>query len=157
MKNKKISKMNFVNVNPRRRRRHHTTNPFFNLVNDVLTTSVADLERKHVKTRPAVNIIEGKENFRIEVAAPGLKKSDFNINIEKDILTISAKVVNEKVEGVKYHRNEFNFNEFKRTFHLPETIDTTKIEANFNNGILTLTLAKKEEAKELPPRKIEIS
>ena len=88
---------------------------------------------------------------------PGLSKSDFEINVEKDVLTVSAKVEKENEESVKYSRKEFNYNEFKRTFHLPETIDTSKIEANFNNGILTLTLAKKEEAKELPPRKIAIT
>ena len=148
--------MTLVNVNPRRRRRH-VVNPFFNLVNDVLTNSATELEKHAIKTRPAVNVIEGKENFRIDVAAPGLNKSDFNIKIEKDVLTISAEVKNETTdENVKFSRREFNYNEFKRTFHLPETIDTRNIEANFKNGILSVTLAKKEEAKELPPRKIEI-
>lgn len=147
--------MTFVKVNPRRRRAHHV-NPFFNLVNEVLTNSAAELEKQTVKSRPAVNIIEGKEDFRLELAAPGLNKSDFNINIEKNVLTISANIEkNEDVE-VKFTRKEFSYNEFKRTFHLPETIDTSKIEASFNNGILTVALAKKEEAKELPARKIEI-
>ena len=147
--------MTFVNVNPRRRR-SHVVNPFFNLFNDVVTNSVGEMEKNLVKSRPAVNVIEGKEDFRLEIAAPGLKKSDFNIHVEKDVLTISAKVENEKVEGVKYSRKEFDYNEFKRTFHLPETIDTTKIEAKFEDGILYLALAKKEEAKELPARKIAI-
>lgn len=147
--------MTFVNVNPRRRR-SHTVNPFFNLFNDVLTNSVGEAEKNLVKSRPAVNVIEGKEDFRLEIAAPGLKKSDFNIHVEKDVLTISAKVENEKIEGIKYSRKEFDYNEFKRTFHLPKTIDTTKIEAKFEDGILYLTLAKKEEAKELPARKITI-
>ena len=149
--------MNFVNVNPRRRRRTAHVNPFFNLMNDVVKNSVGELEKEMVKSRPAVNIIEGKENFRIEIAAPGLNKTDFDINVEKEVLTISAKVETAKEEGVKYERREFNFNEFKRTFTLPKTIDTAKIEATFHNGILTLTLAKKEEAKELPARKIEIA
>ncbi len=147
--------MTFVNVNPRRRR-SHVVNPFFNLFNDVLTNSVGEMEKNIVKSRPAVNVIEGKEDFRLEIAAPGLKKSDFNIHVEKDVLTISAKVENEKVEGVKYSRREFDFKDFKRTFHLPKTIDMTKIEAKFEDGILYLTLAKKEEAKELPARKIAI-
>ena len=148
--------MTFVNVNPRRRR-HTSVNPFFNLVNDILHTSANELEKSIVKSRPAVNVIEGKEDFRLEIAAPGLSKSDFDINVEKNVLTVSAKVEKEKTEQVKYSRKEFDYNEFKRTFQLPKTIDTTKIDASFNNGILTLTLAKKEEAKELPARKIEIS
>lgn len=147
--------MTFVNVNPRRRR-SHAVNPFFNLFNEVLTNSAGEIEKNLVKSQPAVNVIEGKEDFRLEIAAPGLKKSDFNIHVEKDILTISAKVENEKVEGVKYSRKEFDYNDFKRTFHLPKTIDMTKIEAKFKEGILHLTLAKKEEAKELPARKIAI-
>lgn len=147
--------MTFVNVNPRRRR-SHVVNPFFNLFNDVVTNSAGEMEKNLVKSRPAVNVIEGKEDFRLEIAAPGLKKSDFNIHVEKDVLTISAKVETEKVEGVKYSRKEFDYKEFKRTFHLPKTIDTTKIDAKFEDGILYLTLAKKEEAKELPARKITI-
>lgn len=147
--------MTFVNVNTKRRR-SHTVNPFFNLFNDVLTNSVGEAEKNLVKSRPAVNVIEGKEDFRLEIAAPGLKKSDFNIHVEKDVLTISAKVENEKTEGIKYSRKEFDYNEFKRTFHLPKTINTSKIDAKFEDGILYLTLAKKEEAKELPARKITI-
>ncbi|MFK7773503.1 MAG: Hsp20/alpha crystallin family protein [Saprospiraceae bacterium] len=147
--------MTFVNVNPRRRR-SHVVNPFFNLFNDVLTNPVGEIEKNIVKSRPAVNVIEGKEDFKLEIAAPGLKKSDFDINVEKDVLTISAKVENEKNEGIKYSRKEFEYNDFKRTFHLPKTIDKTKIDAKFEDGILHLTLAKKEEAKELPARKIAI-
>ena len=148
--------MTLVNVNPRRRRRH-AVSPFFNLMNDVLANSSVDFEKNNVKTRPAVNVIEGKENYRIDVAAPGLNKSDFEIKIEKDVLTISAEVKNETTDdNVKFTRKEFSYNKFKRTFQLPDTIDTRNIEANFLNGILSVTLAKKEEAKELPPRKIEI-
>jgi len=148
--------MTFVNVNPRRRR-HTSVNPFFNMVNDILHTSANEIEKSIVKSRPAVNVIEGKEDFRLEIAAPGLKKSDFDINVEKNVLTISAKVEKDDAEKTKYARREFNYNEFKTTFQLPKTIDVTKIDAAFNNGILTLTLAKKEEAKELPARKIAIS
>ncbi|MEM6966773.1 MAG: Hsp20/alpha crystallin family protein [Bacteroidota bacterium] len=148
--------MTFVNVNPRRRRRHYNASPFFNIVNEVFNNSAAEMGSRNVKSKPAVNIIEGKENFKLEVAAPGINKSDFNIHIEKDVLTISAKKEHHVEEGTQYSRREFNYNEFERTFHLPETIDTTKIEANFNNGILTITLAKKEEAKELPARNIEV-
>ena len=148
--------MTFVNVNPRRRR-NTSVSPFFNLFNDVMTKSSREFEKNLFKTRPAVNVIEGKDDFRLEIAAPGLKKPDFDINVEKDILTISAKVEKDKTEGFKYSRKEFDYKEFKRTFHLPKTIDTSKIEAKFENGILNLILTKKEEAKELPARKVIIS
>jgi len=150
--------MTFVKVNPRRRNHNHI-NPFFNVFNEFMNSTLPEIADKDVhKSRPAVNVIEGKENFKIELAAPGLDKSDFNINIEKNVLTISAeKAVEENAEAPKYSRREFNYNEFSRTFRLPKTIDTNKVKANFNNGILILTLAKKEEAKEQPARKIEIS
>ena len=69
--------MTFVNVNPRRRRRPASVNPFFNIVNDIMTNSVGELEKNLVKTKPAVNVIEGKENFRLEIAAPGVEQIRF--------------------------------------------------------------------------------
>ena len=107
---------------------------------------------------PAVNVIENQEGFRIEVAAPGLSKSDFTLNLEKNQLTISAQ--KEKVEeetNEKYTRREFKFNSFQRTFTLPNSIDGDKIEANYSEGILSVALPKREEAKEKPARQIEIA
>ena len=101
-------------------------------------------------------MIENSDNLKIEVAAPGLTKKDININVEKDILTISAEREIKHKEGETYSRKEFSYDNFKRTFQLPDTIDATNIKAIFKNGILEITLAKKEEAKELPARAIEI-
>lgn len=109
-----------------------------------------------VKSRPAVNIIETKDGFSLEVAAPGLNKEDFNISVEKNTLTINANKEANTEEGNKYRRKEFSYLSFQRTFHLPNTIDSNAITAQYENGILQLTLSKKEEAKEKPARNIEI-
>ena len=153
--------MNLVTVHPRHRRvtrRPAFATPVFdNLFNELANGSFSKPKRNHfTKNRPAANVIESNDNFKIEVAAPGLTKKDININVEKDILTISAeREINQK-EGEKYSRKEFSYDNFKRTYQLPETVDATNIKATFKNGILEITLAKKEEAKELPPRAIEI-
>lgn len=109
-----------------------------------------------VHQRPAVNVLEKDDAFVIELAAPGLNKADFNIKVENDVLTIAAKKEVTPKEGEKYTRKEFNYTQFTRTFQLPETVDTTQITAAFENGILTLNLAKKEEAKVQPARAIAI-
>ncbi|WP_031529467.1 Hsp20/alpha crystallin family protein [Dyadobacter crusticola] len=107
---------------------------------------------------PAVNVVESKEGFRIEVAAPGLQKSDFKLNLEKNQLTISAHKDQKSEEaGEKYTRREFKYNSFQRTFTLPNSIDGEKIEANYADGILSIVLPKREEAKEKPARQIEIA
>jgi HSP20 family protein len=106
---------------------------------------------------PAVNIIEGKDDFKIEVAAPGLEKNDFNINLDHNVLTISSEKENKKEEkDSEYMFKEFNYNSFKRSFTLPNSIDADKISANHKDGILHITIPKREEAKVKPPRQIAI-
>ena len=153
--------MNLVTVHPRHRRvtrRPAFTTPVFdNLLNEFVNGSFSKPERNNfIKNRPAVNVIESNDNFKIEVAAPGLTKKDININVEKDMLSISAEREIKQKEGETYSRKEFSYDNFKRTFQIPETVDASNIKASFKNGILEITLAKKEEAKELPPRAIEI-
>jgi len=110
-----------------------------------------------VKSRPNVNVVELSDAFRIEVAAPGLEKGDFDVNIDKDLLTISAKKEAKREENEHVRKLEFSYHEFKRSFRLPKTINTEAIEANYENGILHVTLPKLEEAKEKPARKVEIA
>ena len=153
--------MNLVTVNPRHRRvtgRPAFATPVFdNLFNELTNGSFSKPKRNNfIKSRPAVNVIESNDNFKIEAAVPGLTKKDININVEKDILTISAEREIKQTEGEKFSRKEFSYDNFKRTFQLPESVDVTNIKATFKNGILEITIAKKEEAKELPPRAIEI-
>ena len=109
-----------------------------------------------VNKRPAVNVSETGEHFRIEMAVPGLQKSDFQIDLDNDVLHIAAQRDLNTPEGVDYKRHEFGAVDFKRSFRLPETIDAGAIEATYENGILAILLPKKEEAKEQPPRQIEI-
>jgi HSP20 family protein len=107
---------------------------------------------------PSVNISESPDDFKIELAAPGLQKGDFDINVEKNTLTVSAKKeVSSEVNKEKFTRKEFGYSSFSRSFQLPEGVESNAIEANYENGILGIVLPKKEEAKELAPRAIEVS
>ena len=106
---------------------------------------------------PAVNISEDDKGFTIEVAAPGIARKAFNLEIEKDVLTISTENKESKEENKQnFLRREFNYHTFKRSFQIPETIDQEQIKASHNAGILTLTLPKKEEVVQKAPRQIEV-
>ena len=106
---------------------------------------------------PAVNISENSENFKIELAAPGLVKNDFKIEIKNNMLSILSEKEGKQEEGnEKFMRKEFNYCSFCRTFGLPQTADSEKISATYNDGILNVIIPKKEEAKEKPMRQIEI-
>jgi len=107
---------------------------------------------------PAANIRETESEFVLELAIPGRKKEDFNVEIDNDILTISSEVKNEEnKEDEGYTRREFTFSSFKRVFSLPETISLDKINATYEEGILKFVLPKKEEALPKPKRSIEIA
>ena len=105
---------------------------------------------------PATNVLENGGQFRLELAVPGLEKKDFTINVEKDVLTISANHEAPAIEGETVRRREFGNITFKRSWRLPESIDTAAIEARYEAGILLVVLPTKEEAKEKPARTIEI-
>lgn len=99
-------------------------------------------------TTPAVNIAENKNNFEVTVAAPGLKKSDFNIDVEDNMLTISCEKEERKEEkDERYTRKEYNYSSFSRSFTLPEEVIKDKIEAAYEDGVLHITLPKTEQAK----------
>jgi HSP20 family protein len=107
---------------------------------------------------PAANIIEHADSFELNLAAPGLKKDDFKINLENSILTISSEVEDEKQEdGKTFTRKEFFYGSFSRSFTLPKTINTDKIKAEYENGILSVMLPKKDEAKVDIKKEIKIS
>lgn len=109
-------------------------------------------------TLPAVNIKENAEEFFLEIAVPGMKKSDFNIDVDNKILSISSETKEENEQKEEnYTRREFGYSSFKRTFTLPETIESDNISAQYKEGILTVHLPKKEEAKEKPAKRISIS
>ena len=110
-------------------------------------------------TLPAVNIRESAENFEVEMAAPGMKKEDFKIELEGNELRIGSerRSDNEMKDGERYTRREFSYQSFQRSFTLPkDVVDVDQINARYENGVLRLLIPKKEEAKQKPPRMIEI-
>lgn len=109
-------------------------------------------------TLPKVNIRETAEEYFVEMAVPGMQKSDFNIELDNKILVISNEKEEEKeVKEDNYTRREFGYSSFKRSFSLPETVNEENIKAEYRDGILSVHLPKREEAKQKPPRNIEIS
>lgn len=105
---------------------------------------------------PAINVKENKEDFEIEVAAPGFSKKDFEVSITDEILTISAENKNIKEEEEdEYSRKEFHYNSFKRSFTLPKSIDfSKKINAKYDNGVLKVHLEKLEILKSEEHKKL---
>ena len=109
---------------------------------------------------PAVNIKELKQNFEIEMLAPGFSKNDFKIEVNGNELIVSAEKSreNESQEAGNYHKKEFSFESLRRKFTLPENIvDIDKISAEYNEGILCIQIPKKEEALPKPAKLIQIS
>jgi HSP20 family protein len=97
---------------------------------------------------PAVNISETEEGYNIELAAPGLKKEDFKISLDKNVLNISAEKKTEETQNSKkYNRREYGYTSFTRSFALPDTIDENNINASYNDGILEIKVARKENAQ----------
>ncbi|HLV14183.1 MAG TPA: Hsp20/alpha crystallin family protein [Xanthomarina sp.] len=112
----------------------------------------------HVISSPKINIKETSESFILEMAIPGIKKSDLNIDLDNDVLSISTEMKEEtEHKEDNFTRREFGYSSFKRTFTLPETVDEAKIEAKHEDGVLSILLPKKEGAKKKPARSIEIS
>lgn len=111
-------------------------------------------------TIPAVNIKETSDSYEVEVAAPGMSKKDFKVQLEGNVLTISSEKVSEREEGndVKYMSREFSYQSFSRTFNLQkDVVDINKIQAKYYDGVLHLTIPKMEHVKQKQPKLIEIS
>jgi HSP20 family protein len=111
-------------------------------------------------TLPAVNVKENNNEFQIEVAAPGMNKNDFKIHYDNGRLTISSEHKDEtqEKEGERVTRREFSYQSFQRSFTVAETaVDAEKIKANYEQGILFITLPKRDEIKPKPAREIKIS
>ena len=116
------------------------------------------LEEGAWKSTPAVNIYETNEKFEIEIAAPGLEKEDFKIDLKNDYLLVYSekKDKKEEKEKGKVVRSEFRYSSFQRSFALPKDIDATAINATHKNGVLIIELPKKVEQKDSSSRQIEI-
>ncbi len=123
------------------------TAPYFNNVFDSLFSEALE-KNQSIKNVPNVNIYEAANEYKIELAAPGLNKEDFKIDLKKDNLSVWAEKKLENLDIQKdYTRKEFEYNSFARSFVLPEGIDVDKISAEYTNGILYITIGKLDEAK----------
>ena len=135
-----------------------TGDPFFNSFLEDFFDDRGFTQGGTKMSMPAVNIHEDQDNFRIEVAAPGFDKKDFKINIENEVLTISSeKQFEDSKEGETSSRREFAYGAFQRSFTLPKSVDSDKIKAKYENGVLNISIPKKEESKAKPPKRIDIS
>ncbi|MBL7912699.1 MAG: Hsp20/alpha crystallin family protein [Bacteroidia bacterium] len=106
---------------------------------------------------PSVNIKEREQDFKIDLAVPGMDKKDFKIEVENEVLTVSGERKEEKSEeNENITRREFHYGSFKRSFTLPETADAEKINANYKDGLLSLTVGKREDARLKPKKQITI-
>lgn len=128
-----------------------TTDKISNIIDNVLNSSLSDIiGTDFVSDSPSVNITETESQHNIRVAAPGLDKADFEIRVEKDRLLVSTnKELDQDDSSGTFLRREFSYSSFKRSFHLPETIDRENISATYIDGILDITIVKKkiEEAR----------
>lgn len=126
------------------------------IINDLFNRGVNEfLGSDFTHNYPAVNIHENNDSFTIALAAPGLSKEDFQIHLDKKELIVSAKkeAAATTEESTKYTRREFNYANFKRSFTLPETVDSESINASYDNGVLNVVLPKKAEVVIAPDRK----
>lgn len=135
--------------------------PVWSLIDEVFNRDWPSVFLQNFNTGmslPMVNIRETADAYFVEMAVPGLKKSDFHIDLDNQVLSISTETEeeNERKEE-NYTRKEFGYSSFRRAFTLPETVDDGKIKAEYNEGILSIHLPKKEEAKHKPARSIQIS
>lgn len=137
--------MTLVTLNPAKKT--SSVNPWFaDVFESVFNEPV--LTDRLVSRVPAVNISETDNDFQVELAVPGLKKEDFKINVDKNVLSVSAeKKDGQTEEDKKYSKREYSYTSFVRSFTLPDTIDHANISAAYHDGILKLSVAKKEDAK----------
>ncbi|WP_027124930.1 Hsp20/alpha crystallin family protein [Gelidibacter mesophilus] len=143
------------------RNSNHNVPSVSNWLDDIFNRNLSSVFTSDFNTGislPKVNIRETSDAFMVEMAVPGLKKSDFNIDIDNRVLSISTetKEEHEQKEG-NYTRREFGYASFKRVFSLPESVNDEKINASYNEGILNILLPKREEAKQKPSRSIEVA
>lgn len=134
------------------------------LLNDFFTDDWFDSSLANWKssgaTLPAVNVRETNDEFKIEVAAPGMKRDDFKVELDNHVLTISSQREENREEKEKegFTRREFSYQSFQRSFTLPQNkVEGEKIAARYQDGILEITVPKKEEARVKPAKQITIS
>jgi HSP20 family protein len=140
------------NMNPANR---WVNNPFDAFSENDFSRAIRNEDFRYM---PPVNVKEGKEDFQLELVAPGRNKNDFNIKIDNNQLTISSKIEKREDEAnEKWTRKEYSYASFSRSFSLPEYVDGSNISAQYMDGVLKVSIPKKEQAKEKPSREITVS
>ena len=116
------------------------------------------LNNEVAKNIPAVNIKENGKEFNIELAVPGFTKKDFHVSLENNIMTISAEKEEEKIEEAEHFtRKEFSSSSFSRSFTLPKSVEFDQVDAKYSDGILKITVPKKEMEPALPKKEIKVN
>lgn len=135
-----------------------TSNPLFpSLLDEIFGYETPFSALSNRSNVPSVNISETDTNFELALAAPGKTRKDFNVELDDHVLTVSSESKNEVVTNTEqYKRREFRYDNFQRSFRLPETVDTAHIKANYDNGILSINMPKRKEAIPEPKKQIEI-
>ena len=135
------------------KRNYRITPSFF----DQLIYNELGRQKDSMEKQPATNISESETQFLLEIAVPGKSKSDFKIEINKEILTIGLKSENEIAENDPlYHKKEFDYSSFQRSFTLPDSVAVDQIDARYDDGVLKLVLPKKKESLPQPKKWIKV-
>ena len=136
---------------------HRNTNQLFtSIFDDFFGSNIFDsrtLKRNHL---PSVNILDNEKFFELNLAAPGKNRKDFIIELEDQILTISSESFTNNDDSDNFTRQEYRYDNFKRSFRLPDSVNTSLIKAKYENGILSISLPKHKEAIPEPKKQIEI-
>lgn len=131
---------------------------FSSLIDSFFGRDLTDFTGDFKGTVPAVNVKEDENSFVVEVAVPGMSKENFDLKLENNVLTISGKKEESKEQKEeKWNRREFFYSSFERSFHLPDVVDSEHIEAHYKDGLLMISVPKKEEAKVKASKTISIT
>ena len=126
------------------------------LVEEWLQRDTIQYSAFQANQRPAVNIQETEKAFILDLAAPGFNKKDLVVTVENDLLLIGSEVETNDESDTTYTRREYSYKGFRRTFSIPENVEQKKIEAHYNEGVLKITLPKKEVDKVTAERTIRV-
>ena len=135
--------------------KYNNNNVFPSLINEFFNDDFGMNFFNRSHSVPSVNSLENNDSFEIDLAVPGMKKEDFTIELNDNVLVISSETSN-TMENEKMRLNEFNFSSFQRSFRVPDSVDQDKIKANYKNGILKIKLPKRKESISKPNRVINI-
>ena len=136
---------------------HRNTNQLFtSIFDDFFGSNIFDSRTLKRNDLPSVNILDNEKFFELNLAAPGKNRKDFIIELEDQILTISSESFTNNDDSDNFTRQEYRYDNFKRSFRLPDSINTSLIKAKYENGILSISLPKHKEAIPEPKKQIEI-